>query len=139
MFTLTHSWREWFLRFAQNRLALLGALIVVVMLLLALLAPYLALHDPNEMSIAERLAPLSVDHPFGTDQFGRDIYSRVIYGTRISLAVGILAVSLGLAVGVPLGAAGGYFGRTLDNAIMRLMDAIIAFHGGGMAYAWIEE
>ena len=94
MSTLTHFWREWVIRFARNRLAVLGASIVVVMLLLAVLAPYLALHDPNEMSIAERLAPLSADHPFGTDQFGRDIYSRIIYGTRISLAVGVLAVSL---------------------------------------------
>ncbi len=137
MSTLAHSLRGWFLRFARNRLALLGALIVVGMLLLALLAPYLALHDPNQMSIADRLAPLSSDHPFGTDQFGRDIYSRVIYGSRVSLAVGILAVSLGVVVGVPLGAIGGYFGRALDNAIMRVMDAIMAFPGLLLALALV--
>ena len=137
MSTFAHSLRGWFLRFARNRLALLGALIVVGMLLLALLAPFLALHDPNQMSIADRLAPLSVDHPFGTDQFGRDIYSRVIFGSRVSLAVGILAVSLGVAVGVPLGAIGGYFGRALDNAIMRVMDAIMAFPGLLLALALV--
>jgi len=137
MSALAHSLRGWFLRFARNRLALLGALIVVGMLLLALLAPYLALHDPNQMSIADRLAPLSSDHPFGTDQFGRDIYSRVIYGSRVSLAVGILAVSLGVVVGVPLGAIGGYFGRALDNAIMRVMDAIMAFPGLLLALALV--
>ena len=137
MSTLAHALREWFFRFARNRLAVLGASIVVVMLLLAALASYLALHDPNEMNIAERLAPLSANHPFGTDQFGRDIYSRVVYGTRISLAIGILAVTLGLAVGVPLGAVSGYFGRALDNAIMRLMDAIMAFPGLLLALALV--
>lgn len=137
MSALTHSWREWLLRFARNRLAVLGASIVAVMFLLAVLAPYLALHDPNEMSIAQRLAPLSADHPFGTDQFGRDIYSRIIYGSRISLTVGVLAVSLGLAVGVPLGAVGGYYGRALDNAIMRVMDAIMAFPGLLLALALV--
>jgi peptide/nickel transport system permease protein len=137
MSTLIHSWREWLIRFARNRLAVLGASIVLVMLLLAVLAPFLAFHDPNEMSIGSRLASLSLDHPFGTDQFGRDIYSRVIYGTRISLAVGVLAVSLGLVVGVPLGALGGYFGRALDNAIMRVMDAIMAFPGLLLALALV--
>jgi ABC-type dipeptide/oligopeptide/nickel transport system permease subunit len=137
MSTFAHSLRGWFLRFARNRLALLGAFIVVGMLLLALLAPFLALHDPNQMSIAERLAPLSADHPFGTDQFGRDIYSRVIYGSRVSLSVGILAVSLGVGVGVPLGAIGGYFGRALDNVIMRVMDAIMAFPGLLLALALV--
>ena len=125
MSTFAHSLRGWFLRFARNRLAPLGALIVVGMLLLALLAPFLALHDPNQMSIAERLAPLSVDHPFGTDQFGRDIYSRVIYGRRVSLAVGILPVAQAW--------------RSWVQGLETNIRGDIAFHGGGMAYAWIEE
>ena len=98
---------------------------MVGMLLLALLAPFLALHDPNQMSIAERLAPLSVDHPFGTDQFGRDIYSRVIYGRRVSLAVGILPVAQAW--------------RSRVQGLETNIRGDIAFHGGGMAYAWIEE
>ena len=116
-------------RFARNRLALVGACIVTLMLLVTVAAPYLVSHDPNQMAVSERLAPLSSNHFFGTDQFGRDIYSRVIFGTRISISVGLIAVSLGLSLGVPLGALSGYFGRILDNTIMRLMDSIMAFPG----------
>jgi peptide/nickel transport system permease protein len=135
--TFYASAQEWLSRFADNPPALLGACIVLLMLLVAGLAPQLALYDPNETAVSNRLAPLSVDHPFGTDQFGRDLYSRVIYGVRISMTVGLLAVGLGLGLGIPLGAVAGYFGRFSDNIIMRLMDTIMAFPGLLLAIALV--
>ncbi len=130
-----HSLRYWLIRFAENRLALLGGIIVIVMFLVAVLAPYIVLHDPNEVVMQDRLAPLSASHPFGTDQFGRDTYSRVIYGARISVIAGAGSVSFALMAGVLLGAVSGYYGRVLDNVIMRLMDAIMAFPGLLLAIA----
>lgn len=132
-----HSLRERFIRLSESPLALVGGLVVSVMFLVALLAPILALHDPADIVIGDRLAPLSANHPFGTDQFGRDIYSRVIYGARVSVIVGLVAVSLGLGLGVVLGAVSGYFGRTLDNIIMRIVDAIMAFPGILLALALV--
>jgi peptide/nickel transport system permease protein len=117
------------IRFAQHRLALFGGVIVALMIFLALFAPYLSVHDPSEMAVSNRLAPLSSTHPFGTDQFGRDIYSRVIYGSRISVLVGVIAVGLGLSLGVSLGATAGYFGRTVDNVIMRVVDGLEGHYG----------
>ncbi len=137
LYSIAHGHRDWLIRFAENRLALVGGFIVAMMLLVALLAPSLSLHDPEEVSVRDRLAPLSASHPFGTDQFGRDNYSRVIYGARVSVIVGVAAVSMGLILGVLLGAVGGYFGRTPDNIIMRVMDAVMAFPGLLLALALV--
>ncbi|MFQ5850548.1 MAG: ABC transporter permease [Candidatus Binatia bacterium] len=133
--TFLHTLREWLIRFAENRLALVGALIVVAMFLVAAFAPQLALQDPNEIALRDRLAPLSATHPFGTDEFGRDVYSRVIYGARISIIAGVGSVGSAFIVGVLLGAVSGYSGRVLDNVIMRVMDAIMAFPGLLLAIA----
>jgi peptide/nickel transport system permease protein len=130
-----HGLEEWFFRFAENRLAVVGAFIVAAMLFVAALAPYLALHDPDDVVLQERLAPLSAKHPFGTDHFGRDIYSRIIYGARISVIAGAGSVGIALIVGVVLGAVSGYFGGLFDNTIMRVIDAIIAFPGLLLAIA----
>jgi peptide/nickel transport system permease protein len=129
--------RQLIARLTENRLALFGAIVVFVMFAVALLAPYIAQHDPNEIAISDRLAPLSSLHPFGTDQFGRDIFSRVIYGARVSVLVGLIAVSLGLALGVVLGALSGYFSKIVDNILMRIVDAIMAFPGILLALALV--
>jgi ABC-type dipeptide/oligopeptide/nickel transport system permease subunit len=129
--------RESITRLTENRLALFGAIVVFVMFSVALLAPYLAHHDPSEIAVSDRLAPLSSLHPFGTDQFGRDIFSRVIYGARVSVVVGLIAVSLGLALGVFLGAVSGYFSKVVDNVLMRIVDAIMAFPGILLALALV--
>lgn len=122
-----YSLRIWFNRFQENKLAVVGLIIVMIIYLVAAFAPQLALHDPNLMNLRERLAPLSWTHPFGTDNFGRDIYSRVIYGTRISIIAGVGSTTAALLVGVFLGAISGFSGRVVDNVIMRIMDAIMAF------------
>ncbi len=136
-FGFFYSVRRWMIRLGENRLAFIGGLIVLLMLLVAVLAPYLVLQDPNAISVSDRLAPISASHPFGTDQFGRDIYSRVIYGARISAIVGLISVSLGLSLGVFFGAVAGYYGRALGNIIMRLVDAIMAFPGLLLALALV--
>src|SRR5262245_4387550 len=83
--------------------------------------------DPLAMSIAGRLEPPSRAHPFGTDQYGRDILARVMAGTKTSIAVGLLAVAVGAGIGIPLGVGGGYVGGWLDEALMRLVDAVQGF------------
>ncbi len=106
--------------------ALLG---LVLILLSAIFAPYLTTYDPIKRDVANRLSPPSADHWLGTDALGRDIYTRIIYGGRISLKVGFASVLLSLLLGVPLGLLSGYIGGRLDSIIMRLMDLILAFPG----------
>ena len=114
--------------FAQNRLALAGLVITVGVIFTAIFAPLLAPYDPTEMNIAEaQLEAPSLDHPFGTDQFGRDILSRVIYGARLSLEVGLIAVGVAIALGVPLGLLAGYYEGYRDEFIMRSMDVLFSF------------
>jgi peptide/nickel transport system permease protein/dipeptide transport system permease protein len=118
------AWR----RFRRNDLALAGAAVAVLLILVAIFAPLLAPYDPTATAIREKLLPPSADHLFGTDSLGRDIFSRVLYGSRVSLQVGLAAVGLAVALGVPLGAISGYWsGTRLDEIIMRVMDVLIAF------------
>ncbi len=114
-------------RLLRNRLALIGLILSVIVTLVALFAPLLAPYDPLKMDLKDRLKPPSAEHWMGTDQMGRDILSRVIYGARISLEVGVVSVALGTVVGLILGAAAGYLGKTADTIIMGIMDAIYAF------------
>lgn len=116
-------WRQ----FARNRLAIFGFLIIIVLLVSALLAPFIAPYDPIKSSIRERLQVPSTAHLFGTDDLGRDIFSRVVYGSRISLQVGLVAVSIATLVGLVLGLFAGYLGGWVDNLVMRLMDVLFAF------------
>lgn len=104
-----------------------GALVVVVVALLALLAPWLARHDPNFGDFGLILASPSTDHLFGTDGFGRDVFARVLHGYRVSMLVAVASVAGALAVGAPLGLLAGYFGSLVDNLIMRPLDLLMAF------------
>lgn len=111
-----------------SRLGAVGFLIVTTVILMALFAPEIALHDPNEQNIATaQLAPPSLEHPMGTDQFGRDIFSRIVFGARLSLEVSVTAVSFAVLVGVPLGLLAGYYKGYTDELIMRGMDVIFSF------------
>ncbi|MEJ5360044.1 MAG: ABC transporter permease [Desulfobacterales bacterium] len=111
----------------RSRSAALGLALIAFVLGVALLGPALAPHDPFRTAPLERLAGPSAAHPFGTDSLGRDILSRVIYGTRISILIGLISVSISLFPGTLLGLVAGYFGRRLDSLIMRAMDMLLAF------------
>jgi peptide/nickel transport system permease protein len=124
---------------ARNRLALLGVIIVGTWLLTALLAPYMATHDPYEINIANRLKNPSADHWLGTDYLGRDTFSRTVFGARTAFQVAVGAVFLGAFFGIPIGAIAGFAGRWVDSALMRLMDAIIAFPGRLLAIALVAS
>lgn len=110
----------------RSRSALIGGTIVLVMLLIAILAPLLSPYDPQEIEVPRRLLGPSEAHPFGTDNMGRDILSRVIFGTRISLLVGSLVVVCAAGAGIALGLMAGYTDR-LDRILMRIMDGLMAF------------
>ena len=114
-------------RFFENKVGLIGFLIIVTCALVAIFAPLLAPHDPLAIDISLQGMEPSEAYPFGNDEFGRDILSRVIYGARISLSISLFSVLFSLVLGVCLGAAAGFYGRGLDNVIMRVMDATMAF------------
>jgi peptide/nickel transport system permease protein len=114
-------------RLRRSRLSLLGGAVVVIIAAVGLAAAALAPHDPVAMDFRALLAPPGPGHVLGADHFGRDLLSRVVYGARLSLRVGALSVALALLVGVPIGALSGYTGGALDNALMRVMDALMAF------------
>ena len=118
--------RSWQVRIGGG---ILGLLIVV-----ALLAPVIAVQDPNRPNIPERMSRPSWAHPFGTDNLGRDIFSRVVFGSRISLRIGFISVGIASAGGITLGLLAGYYSR-LDNPIMRTMDILLAFPGLLLAIA----
>jgi len=103
--------------------------IVGTFILIAVFAPILTVHDPLKIDLAKTLLPPSGTHFFGTDELGRDVFSRVIYGARLSLLEGLVAVGLALAVGVPIGLVAGYFGGRVDSFLMRSMDVLMAFPG----------
>jgi peptide/nickel transport system permease protein len=114
-------WRDGWSRFRQNRLSLVGLVIVVVVIIAGLAAPLLAPFGPFEL-VGTRLAPPQTRHLFGTDHLGRDVLSGVLYGTRTSLAVGFLSVILSAALGITIGATSGYYGRRIDDVLMRLTE-----------------
>ena len=112
-------------RLARRKITLIGAALMAVMLVLGTLGPVVA-GNPTRMDVASRLAPPSAVHWFGTDDVGRDVFSRVIHGARLSLLVGSAVVALSLVVGVSCGLIAGYY-RRLDNVVMRVMDGLMAF------------
>jgi ABC-type dipeptide/oligopeptide/nickel transport system permease subunit len=117
------SWR----RFAQHRPAVIGLVIVVAFGALAVLAPVITPHDPVRQSLIDALQTPSSEHWLGTDHLGRDVFTRIVYGTRISLFIGIAAVGFGMAIGVPLGVVSGYYGGWVDMVIQRIADIMFSF------------
>ena len=113
-------------RVLRNRLAVSGSGLLIMVIVGAIFAGVLTSHDPLAMTVTDRLQPPSLQHPMGTDNYGRDIFSRVLYGARLSMEVGLAVMLFTVAVGVVFGLLSGYFPR-LDNAIMRVMDAMMAF------------
>lgn len=114
-------------RMLETRLVGTGLLISAIVLVCALAAPLLAPYDPNEQDYLAITDPPSTAHLLGTDDLGRDLLSRIIYGSRVSLEVGLIAVAIAVVCGVTLGMVGGYAGGLLDDLIMRFVDAVQAF------------
>ncbi len=114
-------------QFTRHRAAAIGLVVLTVICLASALAPWIAPYDPIQIKLAAKLQPPSFEHLLGTDHFGRDVLSRMLYGGRISLSVGLLVVGFAFLLGVPLGLASGYFGGSVDNLLMRLVDAFLTF------------
>jgi len=119
--------RWWARRFVRNRVAPIGLVIIVASLAIALLAPHLVPYDVRAMAPQASLAPPSGQHPFGTDEFGRDVFSRVLVGSRVSLVVAFLSVATAVGLGTTVGLTAGYYGGWWDGVSMRGMDIIFAF------------
>lgn len=120
---MSNFWRA----FAKNRLAVVGGAVVLILVVLALLAPVLARSNPNRPDLRNMLGEPTRAHPLGTDQLGRDVLSRMLYGARVSLAVGFVSVGIATAIGIVLGALAGYRGGLVDATIMRLVDLMLVF------------
>ena len=123
-----------FLIFFRRRSAVVGLGLALVVVLLAVLSPWIVSADPNTVNVEDRLLAPSFVHPFGTDDFGRDIFSRVVYGGRTSLIVGTSVVVLAVGVGTLIGLLTGYY-KKVDNLLMRLMDGLMSFPGLVLAVA----
>jgi peptide/nickel transport system permease protein len=114
-------------RFFKNKMAVAGSIVVMLLFTVSLLAPWIAPYDPSTIDLKHVLAPPSFGHPLGTDQLGRDVLSRMIWGARISLKVGFVATGIAMLIGTILGAASGYYGRWVDAIIMRFVDIMLCF------------
>jgi peptide/nickel transport system permease protein len=119
-------WADWWLTVIHDKKALAGLILLTIFLIMAVLAPLISSYDPNAMDY-EMMEPPSWTHLLGTDDLGRDLFSRIIYGARVSLFIGITPVAISLFIGVILGVVAGYFGGWLDNIIMRYIDLQWAF------------
>ncbi|MEO1908914.1 MAG: ABC transporter permease subunit [Paracoccus sp. (in: a-proteobacteria)] len=128
---------EFWKRFLRQKVALVALGFLVLLIAAAVLAPWVAPYDPSQPDYMNVLQGPSALHWAGTDTYGRDIFSRIIWGSRISLTVGFLSVSLGALGGVGLGIVAGYYGRWIDSAVMRLCDLLLAFPGILLAIAVI--
>lgn len=113
--------------FRRNRMAMIGLVLICLLIVLALFAPLISPHDPYRVALDEQLLPPSSTYWLGTDNFGRDLVTRILYGARISLVVGIVPSFISLAIGAVLGIVSGYYGGKVDFIIMRLADMMIAF------------
>jgi peptide/nickel transport system permease protein len=114
-------------RFFRDKLAVAGLVTVLVFFVISISAPVLAPYDPTAIDVANILAPPSLAHPFGMDELGRDVLSRMIFGAGISLKVGFVAVGIAVAIGIVLGSVAGFYGGMVDLCIMRLVDIMLCF------------
>jgi peptide/nickel transport system permease protein len=119
--------REFWARFGRNKMAMAGLALVVGMFVVSLTAPWLAPYDPGAIDLQAVLMPPSAEHPLGTDPLGRDVLSRIIYGSQVSLKVGFVAVGLATLIGLLIGAMAGFYGGWVDFWLMRLVDLMLCF------------
>jgi peptide/nickel transport system permease protein len=133
---LGQMWRQW-LALKRNPLAVMGLAIIIVLLVVAAFAPLIATHDPIAQTLSNRLKPPSAAHLFGTDQLGRDIFSRIVYGARVTLVIVLLVVVTVGPIGLLIGAASGYLGGWVDRTLMRITDIFLAFPRLILALAFV--
>ncbi|PCD81420.1 peptide ABC transporter permease [Lysinibacillus fusiformis] len=131
-------WLEGWRSFKKSKVSLVGAGIVIFFVLLAIIGPFIAPQGINEQELTKRLLAPSADHWFGTDDFGRDIFSRIIHGARISLWVGFFSVILSVIMGSLLGIIAGYYGKWIDTIISRIFDIMLAFPSMLLAIAVVS-
>lgn len=112
--------------FYKNKMAVMGFIIILAMVIIAIFAPFIATQAPEAQDLAIRFQSPSAEHFFGTDNFGRDIFSNVVYGARISLFIGLVATIISVVIGTIIGAVAGFFGGGVDNVLMRLVDIILS-------------
>jgi peptide/nickel transport system permease protein len=120
-------WRDARSKLFHDHAAVVGLIVIFLLVVVAIVAPAIVPHDPNDQSFRHKLEPPSSVNWFGTDEFGRDIFSRVLIGTRVALWVGIMPVLIAGLVGVTLGLVAGYYGKTIDHVVMRVIDVVLAF------------
>lgn len=120
-------WHDAARRLRRDHAALAGLIIIVLLIIIAIAAPWMTPYDPNDQSFRIKLKPPSSEHWLGTDEFGRDVFSRILVGTRVALYVGIVPVIVALTIGVTLGLVAGYYGKSVDQVVMRLIDILLAF------------
>ncbi|MER2029443.1 MAG: nickel transporter permease [Solibacillus sp.] len=125
-------------RLLKNKAAVVGGLVILFIILVGIFGPFLVKTDPNAQNILNKLQPPSKEHWFGTDNFGRDIFSRIVNGTKLTLTVGFLSVFIGGIIGVVIGIVAGYYGGAVDTITMRLMDILLAFPGILLALAIVS-
>jgi len=114
-------------RFSRNRLSVIGAVIVLILIAMALFAPFIAPCDPTTIDVYNVLSPPTRTHLLGTDELGRDLLSRLIWGSRVSLKVGIVAVGIAIMIGIIIGSVSGFYGGKVDAVLMRFVDIMLAF------------
>ncbi len=117
----------YFKHFVRNKLALAGGVVVGILFIVSIFAPYLSPYDPDAIHVKEILMPPSRQHPLGTDELGRDVLSRMIWGSRISLKVGFVAVGIAILIGVMVGSVAGFYGGWVDSVLMRFVDMMLCF------------
>jgi len=119
-------WSLTWYRFRRHKLAMVFTALLLILYFIALIAPFIAPHDPMAIHVGPRFAPMSREFPAGTDRLGRDIYSRLLIGSRISLMVGFVAAGIAMTLGTLAGAVAGYFGGVIDDVIMRICEVMMA-------------
>ncbi len=119
--------KDVFRRFFIKKVSLVSLIILVLLILASFLAPLIAPYEPDLINVDEILLPPSLKHPFGTDALGRDVFTRVLYGGRISLLVGFIAEGIAILIGIVIGSISGYFGGRIDNFLMRFVDIMLCF------------
>ena len=131
------NWDRFIRTFLQNRIAMVGLVIVVLMIFAALFPAFVSTHAPNALDPVARLSPPSQEHFLGTDEYGRDIFSRLVYGARISLLIAFVAQSVAITIGVTLGMISGWYGGWIDDLIMRITDGFFSIPGLLFLIVWV--